>query len=432
MLHVSPRMSGYLWPEWPRIRFMVLACAGLIAWALTGGEARAQDRPLSADFEEVYRAGGLSAPEWAQFVNPTRMGFDAAGNLHVLDDEASRVVVVDSDGALVRTVGREGEGPGEFQSPAAIVVWRDGRFGVVDAGHVAYQLFAPGGELERFVRMSSAAGDVGIAAMRQTVRADPAGGAVIAEGAGFGAVLFSLMAEEFEGEQVDVVGEDGKLERLDLSGDVADAEFIAQARQIAPESVEVEAPYFAPRVIWDVLPDGTIGYFDSTAYEINLVGADGGAKGLLQRPLHPEAVTDGIRSAVIDHLMERMEEGIKEIMGELAGLIPPGDWEEAREAQEGARERVKRTELYPEIPVLRGLRATWDGSFWVQRRGDDPWDDNGPIDVLGPDGEYRGTFAPGEPGMPLAFGPDGLIAFVEHDEMDVATIVVKRLPAEVR
>ena len=81
---------------------------------------------------------------------------------------------------------------------------------------------------------------------------------------------------------------------------------------------------------------------------------------------------------------------------------------------------------------MRGLRATWDGSFWVQRRGDDPWDDNGPIDVLGANGEYLGTFAPGEPGMPLAFGPDGLIAFVEHDELDVATIVVKRLPAEVR
>ena len=34
--------------------------------------------------------------------------------------------------------------------------------------------------------------------------------------------------------------------------------------------------------------------------------------------------------------------------------------------------------------------------------------------------------------MPLAFGPGGLVAFLELDELDVATIVVKRLPAEVR
>ena len=167
-------------------------------------------------------------------------------------------------------------------------------------------------------------------------------------------------------------------------------------------------------MIWDVLPDGTIGYFDSTAYEINLVGADGGAKGVLERPLRAEAVTDGIRSAVIDHRIAAMEERLMESM--------PG-W---------ALRGIRNQEFYPEIPVLRGLHATWDGSLWVQRRGEDPWDDNGPIDVLGPDGGYRGTFAPGVPGMPLAFGPDGLIAFVEHDEMDVATIVVKRLPEEVR
>ena len=432
LVEASPGLYGQSRAqEWTPIRFTMLARAGLIAWALTGVAATAQDRPLSADFEEVYRAGGLSAPEWAQFVDPSRMGFDAAGNLYVLDRRASRVVVIDSGGDLVRTVGREGEGPGEFQTATDIVVWHDGRFAVVDIGHLAYQLFGPDGELERFVRMSAAAGAMGMAAARGKVRPDPAGGVVIAEGAGLAAALISSYAEEFEGEQVNVVGEDGKLERLDLSGDIADAEFIAQTRQIAPESVEVDAPYFAPRVIWDVLPDGTIGYFDSTAYEINLVGADGGAKGALERPLHPEAVTDGIRSAVIDHRIKEMEERLKESLAELAETMPEA-LEEVREAQEGARKRIRNQEFYPEIPVLRGLRATWDGSLWVQRRGDDPWNDDGPIDVLGPDGEYRGTFARGEPGMPLAFGPDGLIALVELDELDVATIIVKRLPEEVR
>ena len=34
--------------------------------------------------------------------------------------------------------------------------------------------------------------------------------------------------------------------------------------------------------------------------------------------------------------------------------------------------------------------------------------------------------------MPSAFGPDGLVAFVERDELDVQTVVVKRLPGGVR
>ena len=52
--------------------------------------------------------------------------------------------------------------------------------------------------------------------------------------------------------------------------------------------------------------------------------------------------------------------------------------------------------------------------------------------VLGPEGRYIGTFAPEETTLPGAFGPAGLVAFVETDEYDVATIVVKRLLEAVR
>lgn len=411
---------------------MSLMAAGTMALAWTGtlsSVAQAQDRPLAPDLTEVYRAGGLTAPDWAQFTSPSRMGFDARGNLYVLDREASHVVVIDSNGDLVMTVGREGEGPGEFQGPSDLVVWRDGRFVVVDQMHAAYQLFGPSGALERYVRMSATASEAGLAAARNKLRADPVGGSLIAEGPGLGAMLFSVFAEEFGGDQVDVIGEIGKLERLDLSGEVAVAEAIARARVIPPADLEQDRPYFAPEVTWDVLPDGTIGYFDSTAYEINLVDPDGSAKGVLERPLHPEAVTPRIRSAVIEHLIERFDEEsaelIAEMPAELADALPAGVIEEARE-------EIDNTEFYPEVPVLRGLRATWDGSFWVQRRGDEPWDDEGPIDVLGPDGRYRGTLVAGAPGMPMAFGPDGLVAFVERDELDVPTIVVRRLPEEVR
>ena len=52
--------------------------------------------------------------------------------------------------------------------------------------------------------------------------------------------------------------------------------------------------------------------------------------------------------------------------------------------------------------------------------------------MLSADGGYAGTFAEGVAAMPIAFGPDGLAAFVETDELDVQTIVVKRLPQGVR
>ena len=400
---------------------------GLGAALGIASQAAAQDRPLGADFPEVYRVGGVSAPEWAQFTNPTRMGFDANGYLYLLDLGGTGIIVIDSGGNLAMTIGRKGEGPGEFQTPTDIVVWRDGRFGVVDVGHAAYQLFTPDGRLERFVKMSSATGEAGIAGARASVRADPAGGAVIAEGAGFGAMLASVFMEELGGEQIPVVGEEGKLERLDLRGDVAVADSIARARRIPPD--QERALTFAPSVIWDVLPDGTIAYVDSTAYEINLLAPDGRTRGMLERALSPERVTAGIRSGVIEHELEEMEVELneqRERMGDQFATLFTD------ETLDRLREMVETQEFYSEVPVLRSLRATWEGSFWVQRRGEEPWDDDGPIDVLAADGQYRGTLPAGEPGMPRAFGPDGLVAFVERDELDVPTIVVKRLPEEVR
>ncbi len=429
MSGVSPTMPRRIGAVCRRARVALLVAGGLAASGAFANGTGAQDRPLRGDFPEVYRVGGLAAPEWAQFTDPSAMGFDASGNLYVLDPDAARVVVIDRDGNLVMTVGRKGEGPGEFDDAHHMVVWRDGRFAVVDTGHRAYQVFAPDGELERFVRMSSAMDESGSAEVRRTVRADPAGGAVIAEGVGMSALLVAGIAHLRGQEPVETGGKAGKLDRLDLRGDVAVAEFIAQARRIPPGGLEDARPHFAPPVIWDVLPDGTIGYADSTAYAINLIGPDGRSKGMLERPLQPEKVTAGIRSALVEHELKENEEREFAVRGEAAALFSQAMQTEIRK---GFRESIENRGFYTEIPVLRRLRATWDGSLWVQRRGEEPWDDNGPIDVFGADGQYGGTFAAGDPEMPRAFGPDGLVAFVERDELDVPSIVVRRLPPQVR
>ncbi|MXW17180.1 MAG: hypothetical protein F4123_04005 [Gemmatimonadetes bacterium] len=68
----------------------------------------------------------------------------------------------------------------------------------------------------------------------------------------------------------------------------------------------------------------------------------------------------------------------------------------------------------------------------MQRHAGEPHDDNGPIDVLTMDGRYVGTYPAGVAVMPAAFGPEGLVAFIETDELGVDAVVVKRLPPEVR
>lgn len=103
---------------------------------------------------------------------------------------------------------------------------------------------------------------------------------------------------------------------------------------------------------------------------------------------------------------------------------------DAEEVRESRREDIENLQFFTEVPVIRGLGATWNGRIWVQRRGDEP-DGDGPVDVLDARGEYVGSYRSGTTEIPDAFGPDGLAAFIERDELDVQTVVVRRLPPEV-
>ena len=167
------------------------------------------------------------------------------------------------------------------------------------------------------------------------------------------------------------------------------------------------------------LPDGGLVYTDSSAYAIKMATPDGDLTRVLTRPFLPEPVTDRMRDEEIERQLEEAEE-----------RSARGD-EFAAVFAELARRRVASMEFHHEVPVVRRLRIGWEGTIWVQRRGEEPGDD-GPIDLLTRDGRYIGTLATGTTAMPSAFGPNGLVAFRERDELDVSRVVVKRLPAEIR
>jgi len=65
---------------------------------------------------------------------------DESGTLYICDTGNSRVVVVDSTGRLLHTLGRAGSGPGEFRYPLAVRASGDGVF-VLDYGNARIQAF---------------------------------------------------------------------------------------------------------------------------------------------------------------------------------------------------------------------------------------------------------------------------------------------------
>ncbi|MYI06914.1 MAG: 6-bladed beta-propeller, partial [Gemmatimonadetes bacterium] len=127
---------------------------GVVAQELA--ELPSEDRRLEAGFEEVFRVGGIDGDIWEQFGRIQDVAFDGAGNLYLLDIVALTVVVVDREGSFVRTIGRAGDGPGEFASPKWLAVLEDGRIVVSDVPrHRAFQIYNSDGSFDRCVRVGN-------------------------------------------------------------------------------------------------------------------------------------------------------------------------------------------------------------------------------------------------------------------------------------
>jgi len=337
-----------------------------------------------------------------------------------------------SSGNFLRQFGAMGEVPGELNLPTAAVGTRHGTSVVEDLRHFAYQLVDANGEFLRMVRKRG-----GIA--YHNLFPDPRGGGVF--------------AKREEGASITITSSAGgtppppaapasrPLWRVDLDGEEARNDTVFEG-WLAPRGEvpnlpglppgEGQAPTYEPPFLVGVLPDGSVVHSDSSAYELLISPPDpGGLARVIRRPLRPRPVT------------REMEEAYNGLVSNRASVVNETTGERS------THELPKRV-FYPEVSILVEISTTWEGRIWVQRRGEEAgkrvaigppsmgmfgpknWRTPGPIDVVTADGRYVGTFATEATALPDAFGPDGMAAFIELDELDVASVVVRRLPADLR
>ena len=395
-----------------------------LAWLVVAAPATAQqvvdlpgeDRWLESDFEELYRLGSLlTGEEWEQFGDIKSVAFDGVGNFYIFDEQAQLVYVVGTEGELIRELGGPGDGPGEFGDARAMTAFADGRVVVMDVTRRGYHIFTADGEFERMVRMSGPTGVTTIA----PILALPGANAVVrvptlATGTMFGQGAFSGPLR---------LHSSHAFERTMLSGEKTAVDTIAEAWlpptniEDLPEMIQRNyapipgwlLPEFSPQVYWGVVPDGHVAFSDSSTYTVKIAEPGAGVVRLLKRPYQPEPVTRRVIRAEKDRRIRALEEAAE----------PGADLQ-------GGRQRIEELEFHTELSVIGGLRTTTDGHIWVLRRGEGPSDD-GPIDVLAADGRYLGSYRAGTTALPAAFGPDGLVAMIETNELEVQTVVVKRL-----
>lgn len=420
------------------------------------GDAAGADDPAGADVmltaatEDVYTVGAMEGEDWEIFGRIRSVHFDQGGRLHILDSQADRVVVVGPDGSFVRTVGKPGEGPGEFSALRDLVVHRDGSYAVVTVGSI--HRFDAGGEFTGTVPADMTTGiplsaqglPDGRLVSSNTLRMSMPSGGVSG-----GVSVAMATSGESEGRRIEVFSlDEGTSGLLHTAWELPEEDGDASPLSVAGSSGAVSISLrmrppraFVPGLHIGVLSDGRIAVVDSVGYRVKLVGMDGSVTGTLERPIAPTAVTEAIMEAERERLRAAREEG-DIATGEVGVMTVSGGGtagatsrsltsinpDDVRSVQVTTGS-IEDMTFADEIPVIDDIAVDWEDRVWIERTGENG-QGLGPIDVMTADGRYVGTLPADGLRTPWAFGPGGLAAFVESDEYDVQTVVVVRLSLE--
>ena len=393
------------------------------------------DRILPGQPAPVFTVGTDEGEDWELLSGVRSVAFDHADNLYVLDAGNFRVLVFDHRGEFVRQIGRQGEGPGELSAPTGIAITRDAKLAVADMGRRGYSLFERDGTFVRTVTSPDDRGWVVGSAGQSAIQADPAGwliarsmprlelGAESAPGPRGGSPIYRQPLEDN--------AETTTLFEFPMPEPrVQDASGGGQRRM---RIAVMSAPTFSPAMLWGVLADGGVAVSHDDDYRIQLTDAQGNVSTVLQRPIAPREVTSKDQDQARERMRRMAESGqgairVTSVNGATTfGATGAGGADAAGAAREAMRAQAENMEFAETMPVISGMRTDITGRIWVQRENGDLFAP-GPIDLIGPAGQYIGTIT-GQP-LPDAVSRRGLAAYIERDEeYGIERVAVKRLPA---
>lgn len=396
-----------------RLMLILASASTLLPWTVAPVASQqvirmpADDRAIRRDVRELFRVGAEGGAGNDVFGAVGDVGFDAAENLYVLDRLNARVVVFDSTGRFVRTLGRRGGGPGEFSAPQQMSVGRGGEVIVSDAGRRALVVFSRDGT----ARSAPFPGFTML--MGRTLARHPEGGIV------------SLAMGNPAARDADAFGEELLLWMPVGPGVPRRLATVSTPRSRTTEGRGVRVhspPIFSPAFHFAVLSGGGVAVVDGAAYSIRVLDAEGRLLRVLQRPIEPRRVTARDRGQERARRAAQLTEGGGlRLVGGQGAAMPPA-------VRQSVAEQLEDADFAAVIPVIRRVAVDAAGNLWIERAGPSLERPAG-IDVVSPQGRYFGTLAGWE--LPAAFSPGGRAAFVREDALGVQRVVVVRMNLEI-
>ncbi len=287
--------------------------------------AAPRDGVQIAVLEELWRVGGEGDEVF--FGRVPRVDTDHQGNVYILDAQLCEVHVYSPAGDLLRTVFREGDGPGEARDARDMLLMPDGTIGLVLVDFGTIKFVDASGDPAGSLRLGGTEG----------------GNPALVSAAGIDGALVLAGRRSSPGETSNIRLRRLFLQRCDLTGNQTAVYAEKHTVYDFNDLNYVERDELPPfHWAYDVGVDGRVFVAgDRNDYEVTIYNSDGTPELVIEREYSPFIRTDEDRDRFI-HMIETSMEGMP------------------------FETKVETEDTYPAIAVLqRGLQVRSDGSLWV-------------------------------------------------------------------
>ncbi|MFC2158462.1 6-bladed beta-propeller [Acidobacteriota bacterium] len=294
-----------------------------------------------------------SLPGELFFQNPFSLANHASGTVFIGDWGIDHLKVFSKEGEFQKTIGRKGQGPGEFFNVSNIEVSSE-RILVWEAGNKRISFLNLMGEYIKSIKFGSGM------EFPMKIRALPDGKIVI-------------------GVEKQIEDTEGYLQqyRLDLySKDLEYLNTLFEKKQVRairirnPVNAHIPQP-FNPQVYWDVTPDGKIVVGFSGDYRIEIYDPTRGRQRIFEHNYVPVKVTSEDRTGHFSKMT---------VLENINGV---------RTVKQGAPDYIVNNTKFPKVKsAFRGIIVDCEGNIWVFPHHKDRKDEKNQIDVFLPDGTF--------------------------------------------
>jgi hypothetical protein len=222
----------------------------------------------------LWRAGTvlLEDDERLAFMRITNVSMGPDGRVYAIDFGNQHIVVLGRDGAFERHIGRRGRGPGEFEGPVSMAWDHRSRLWVTDAWNRRYTVLDTTGAVIKTVprRITSMLG------WSQSLRMDSAGFIIdqMAGRTGDGRYAVQFLRVDSTGADVDTLPP--------LMAEASSAASLTPVQLARARQALDAARHFQPHWLYGLAPDGTLWIMQSNRLRLTNITLEGDTLRLIE------------------------------------------------------------------------------------------------------------------------------------------------------